>query len=157
MNREAGINGQGFHPGRRVWCGRVWSLIMLVTTTAIVHPAGMAIEGIWRWHVIDKTTGEMNRHGDGQRGCDVAMSAGDCAYAFAFLHQRTGEPVWLDRAKLLTGYYWDQRNCPPLGQLVTCVRAIEVVTRDRQPAVHRMTPLARPRPCAKQPSSVAGW
>lgn len=68
------------------------------------------IEAIWQWHVIDKTTGEVNRHGDGQRGCDFAMSAGACAYAFAFLHQRTGEPIWLDRAKLLASYYWDRRN-----------------------------------------------
>jgi hypothetical protein len=68
------------------------------------------IEAIWQWHVIDKTTGEVNRHGDGQRGCDFAMSAGACAYAFAFLHQRTGDAVWLDRAKLLASYYWDRRN-----------------------------------------------
>ena len=47
------------------------------------------IEAIWQWHVIDKTTGEVNRHGDGQRGCDFAMSAGACAYAFAFLYTRT--------------------------------------------------------------------
>ena len=45
------------------------------------------IEAIWQWHVIDKTTGEVNRHGDGQRGCDFAMSAGACAYAFAFLYK----------------------------------------------------------------------
>jgi hypothetical protein len=68
------------------------------------------IEAIWQWHVVDKTTGEVNRHGDGHRGCDFAMSAGACAWAFAFLHQRTGEPVWLDRAKLLACYYWDRRN-----------------------------------------------
>jgi hypothetical protein len=68
------------------------------------------IEAIWRWHVIDKSSGEVNRHGDGQRGCDFAMSAGACAYAFAFLYQRTGEAVWLDRAKLLARYYWDRRN-----------------------------------------------
>ncbi|MHB8901441.1 MAG: AGE family epimerase/isomerase, partial [Thermoguttaceae bacterium] len=68
------------------------------------------IEAIWQWHVIDKTTGEVNRHGDGQRGCDFAMSAGACACAFAFLHQKTDDPVWLDRARLLANYYWDRRN-----------------------------------------------
>ena len=68
------------------------------------------IEAIWQWHVVDKKTGEINRHGDGQRGCDFAMSAGACACAFAFLYQQTGEAVWLDRAKLLTSYYWDRRN-----------------------------------------------
>ena len=68
------------------------------------------IEAIWQWHVIDKTTGEVNRHGDGQRGCDFAMSAGAFAYAFAFLYKRTGDPVWLDRARLLARYYWDRRD-----------------------------------------------
>jgi len=77
-----------------------------------VNPSAVRreIEAIWQWHVIDKTTGEVNRHGDGQRGCDFAMAAGACAYAFAFLHQRTNDPVWLDRAKLLARYYWDRRN-----------------------------------------------
>ena len=38
------------------------------------------------------------------------MSAGACAHAFAFLNQRTGDPIWLDRAKLLASYYWERRN-----------------------------------------------
>ena len=77
-----------------------------------VNPAAVRreIEAIWQWHVIDKQTGEVNRHGDGQRGCDFAMSAGACLYAFAFLHSRTHDPVWLDRAKLLASYYRDRRN-----------------------------------------------
>jgi uncharacterized protein YyaL (SSP411 family) len=68
------------------------------------------IEAIWKWHVIDKTTGEVNRHGDGHRGCDFAMSAGEMIAAFAFLHGETENPKWLDRAKLLVGYYWERRN-----------------------------------------------
>ncbi len=77
-----------------------------------VNPAAVRreIEAIWQWHVIDKQTGEVNRHGDGQRGCDFAMSAGACLYAFAFLYTRTHEPVWLDRAKLLARYYRDRRH-----------------------------------------------
>lgn len=68
------------------------------------------IEAIWQWHVIDKTTGEVNRHGDGNRGCDFAMSAGEMIAAFAFLHTKTNDAKWLDRAKLLAGYYWERRN-----------------------------------------------
>ncbi len=77
-----------------------------------VNPAAVRkeIEAIWQWHVIDKQTGEVNRHGDGQRGCDFAMSAGACLYAFAFLYTRTHEPVWLDRARLLARYYQDRRD-----------------------------------------------
>jgi hypothetical protein len=68
------------------------------------------IEAIWQWHVIDKRTGEVDRHGDGVRGCDFAMSAGACAEAFAFLHRQTGDRVWLDRVRLLADRYWNSRN-----------------------------------------------
>ncbi|MFW6146483.1 MAG: hypothetical protein ACOC7R_04025 [Planctomycetota bacterium] len=68
------------------------------------------IEAIWQWHVIDKATGEVNRHGDGRRGCDFSMSAGACIEAFAFLHGQTADPVWLERAGLLADYYWHRRN-----------------------------------------------
>jgi len=70
------------------------------------------IEAIWRWHVIDKKTGEVNRHADGKRGCDFAMSAGEVLLAFAFLHTRakTHDTVWLDRARLVADYHWTRRE-----------------------------------------------
>ena len=68
------------------------------------------IEAIWTWHVIDKTTGEVNRHGDGRRGCDFSMTSAAFSRAFAFLFARTGEHVWRERAVLLAGYFWDRRN-----------------------------------------------
>ena len=51
--------------------------------------------------MIDKSTGEINRHADGQSGCDFAMSGGEMIGAFAFAYQKTREQVWLDRARLL--------------------------------------------------------
>ncbi len=68
------------------------------------------IDAIWEWHVIDKKTGEINRHGDGNRGCDFTMSGGAIMHAFAFLYTKTQEPAWLDRAKLIAKYYWERRN-----------------------------------------------
>ncbi len=68
------------------------------------------LEAIWKWHVIDKETGEINRHGDGKRGCDFSMSAGSYIVGFAFAHEKTGDAVWLERAKLLANYYWNNRN-----------------------------------------------
>lgn len=68
------------------------------------------IEALWTWHVIDKHTGEVNRHADGLRGCDFAMSAGEILYAFAFLYEKTRQPVWLDRARLVADYHWAVRN-----------------------------------------------
>ncbi len=68
------------------------------------------IEAIWKWHVIDKKTGEINRHGDGRRGCDFSMSGASFIHAFAFLYTRTKEKVWLDHARLVASYYWNRRN-----------------------------------------------
>lgn len=68
------------------------------------------LESIWKWHVIDKSTGQFNRHGDGHRGCDFAMCGGEMVYALAFLFQRTGEQAWLQRAELVADYHWRSRN-----------------------------------------------
>lgn len=68
------------------------------------------IEAIWKWHVIDKKTGEINRHGDGRSGCDFSMSAGSFIHAFAFLYTKTKDGIWLERARLLAHYYWNRRN-----------------------------------------------
>jgi hypothetical protein len=68
------------------------------------------IEGLWQWHVIDKQTGEINRHADGHRGCDFAMTGGEILHAFAFLYQQTHEPEWLERTRLIANYYWKVRH-----------------------------------------------
>ena len=68
------------------------------------------IEAIWEWHVVDKETGEINRHGDGKHGCAFSESAGPFLHAFAFLYTKTKEQIWLDRAKLVANYYWNRRN-----------------------------------------------
>jgi hypothetical protein len=83
-----------------------WEMLWEVDSEAVRRE----IEAIWQWHVIDKETGEINRHGDGQRGCDFSMSAGACIEAFAFLYTSTNETLWLDRARLLANYFWDRRN-----------------------------------------------
>ena len=68
------------------------------------------IESIWQWHIINKETGENNRHGDGQPGCDFSMSAGSHVQAFAFMYERTRAQQWLDRARLVADYYWQRRH-----------------------------------------------
>jgi uncharacterized protein YyaL (SSP411 family) len=83
-----------------------WPFLWQVDSQAVQHQ----IEAIWQWHVIDKSTGEVNRHGDGQRGCDFAMSAGEMIAAFAFLSTKSEDNDWLARAKLLATYYWQQRD-----------------------------------------------
>ncbi len=83
-----------------------WTLLFEANRAAALEELG----AIWKWHVIDKETGEINRHGDGQRGCDFSMSAGAYIEGFAHAHKATGEDVWLERARLLAGYYWEARN-----------------------------------------------
>ena len=68
------------------------------------------IEAIWRWHVIDKATGEVNRHADGRRGCDFAMSAGEILASFAFLFSKTRAKEWLQRSRLVADHHWRRRN-----------------------------------------------
>ncbi len=82
------------------------------------------IEAIWQWHVADKLTGEVNRHDDGKPGCAFAFTAGEIAHAFAFLYGKTSDPLWLDRARLVAGYYWDRRD-PRTNLFATNPRRVE--------------------------------
>lgn len=76
------------------------------------HPKALKRQAqkTWEWHVIDKRTGEINRHGDGQQGCDFTMSAGSYIELFAFMYKATSDKTWLERAKLIARYYWGTRN-----------------------------------------------
>lgn len=84
----------------------IWPELWAVNPKAVTRE----IEAIWQWHVIDKKTGEVNRHADGRRGCDFAMTAGEILESFAFLYSKTKEPVWLERAKLVADYHWRARD-----------------------------------------------
>ncbi len=83
-----------------------WEMLWAVDSLAVRKE----IEAIWKWHVINKTTGEINRHGDGEPGCDFSISAGAYIEAFVFMYTKTAESEWLNRARLLANYYWSLRN-----------------------------------------------
>jgi hypothetical protein len=68
------------------------------------------IDGIWQWHIVDKTTGYHNRHDDGNPGCDFAFSGGSFSMAFAFMYGATGEQDYLDKAKVVADWHWSHRN-----------------------------------------------
>jgi hypothetical protein len=89
-----------------------WERLGMVNQKAVAKE----IEAIWEWHVIDKKTGEINRHGDAKPGCDFSMSAGAFIEAFAFMYAKTEEQQWLDRAVLIADYYWQRRN--PVTNLI---------------------------------------
>jgi len=77
-----------------------------------VHPQGTrrTIEGIWEYHIVDKETGLHNRHDDRSRGCDFAFSGGSFVKAFAAMFQATDDPQYLQRAKIVAGWHWNNRN-----------------------------------------------
>ncbi|MBI2435509.1 MAG: hypothetical protein HYV26_21865 [Candidatus Hydrogenedentes bacterium] len=96
------------------------------------------IEGIWDWHLVDRLTGEHNRHDDRQRGCDFAFSGGEFAYAFAFLYSKTQQPEHLEWAKVVAGRHWNARN--PETNLAPDAPAIG----DRYDAHHCFTTVSGP-------------
>jgi uncharacterized protein YyaL (SSP411 family) len=68
------------------------------------------MEATWQWQVINKQTGEINRHDDGVSGCDFPLTGGTIIEGFAFLYTKTNDPNWLDRATLVANYFWNLRN-----------------------------------------------
>jgi hypothetical protein len=86
--------------------GIAWDRLWAVDKGAVTEE----IEAIWRWHVINKESGEINRHGDGNKGCDFTMSGGAFIEAFAFMYSKTTDRHWLDRARLVADYYWKRRD-----------------------------------------------
>jgi hypothetical protein len=96
------LNWHEIHGGIQIQWERLW----LVNPDAVKKE----IEAIWQWQVINKETGETNRHDDGLQGCDFPFTSGSMIDAFAFLYTKTKDTVWLDRAKLLANYFWNLRN-----------------------------------------------
>jgi hypothetical protein len=83
-----------------------WGEMYRVNPQAVRNEA----EAIWTWHIVNKETGQHNRHDDANYGCDFAFSGGSFAMAFAFMHSVTGEGVWMERAKLVANWHWQHRN-----------------------------------------------
>ena len=78
------------------------------------------IERIWERHVVDPSTGEINRHDDAQPGVSFIMSSASFVEALAFLSSKAPGPIpgetnpevdtWLERAKRVADYPWNGRN-----------------------------------------------
>ncbi len=77
------------------------------------------VDGLWKWHVVDKKTGLHNRHDDGRPGCDFAFSGGSFAMAFAALSKLTNDESYLDKARLVAAWHYENRN-PETGLTADC-------------------------------------
>ncbi len=67
-------------------------------------------DGVWEHHVVNKKTGQHNRHDDGNAGCDFAFSGGSFLQLFATVSKLTGESHYLDKAKTVADWHWKNRN-----------------------------------------------
>ncbi len=109
------------------------------------------IEGIWDWHVVDKATGQHNRHDDRQVGCDFAFSGGSFVHAFAFMYRATKDAVWRDRARLVADWHWRHRDP------TTCLTVDAPSTKPRYDATHCFTTIPGPHGAALlRASEVSG-
>ena len=68
------------------------------------------IDGIWDWHIVNHQTGQHNRHDDASYGCDFAFSGGSFIMAFAYMAAATGDPAYMDKAKLVAEWHWSHRH-----------------------------------------------
>ena len=68
------------------------------------------LEGIWKWHIVDKETGEHNRHNNAKRDHSFAASGGQFIYALSFLYSRTGDETYLRGAEKIAEFHWTHRN-----------------------------------------------
>ena len=84
----------------------VWDIIWQVDEEATRRE----LAGVWEWHVIDKETGEHNRHNDGQKGVPFSMCGGQFIYDLSFMYSKTGDKAYLERAELIADYHWRTRN-----------------------------------------------
>ncbi len=62
------------------------------------------VKHIWKKHVVNKQTGEINRHDTGNAGLSFIISSGAFIQAFAWTYSVTGNQKWLKRANLLMNY-----------------------------------------------------
>jgi len=131
---KLGGDGNGAGPHEILIKHPVWGRMYRVNPDATRRE----IDGIWKWHIIDKKTGMHNRHDDGRPGCDFAMSGGSFATAFAFLYKATKDKEYLDKAKLVADWHWQHRN--PKTNLVPDAPS----TGDRYDAHHCFTSVTGP-------------
>jgi hypothetical protein len=68
------------------------------------------VDKIWDRHIANKTTGQFNRHDDGNIGCDFAFSGGSFVSAFATMYKETQNSIYLNRALTVENWHWSHRN-----------------------------------------------
>ncbi len=103
---RAGGDGDGNGPHEILVYHPEWAELYRVNPNATRRE----IDGIWEWHIVDKQTGQHNRHDDRPAGGDFAFSGGSFALACAFMFSQTHEARYLERSKIIAGWHWQHRD-----------------------------------------------
>ncbi len=69
-----------------------------------------AIRAAVKGHLVDKETGEFQRHAAGNRGCAFLEAGGILAESLAWLYTKTGDRSLLDTAAKMIGYSFSHRD-----------------------------------------------
>lgn len=101
-----GGDGDGTGPHETLVLVADWNRMWDVTPEG----ARRQIDNMWKYHIVDEKVGVFNRHDDNAWGCDFAFFGGEMAYAFAVAYKRTGDPIYLERAKTIANRHWNARN-----------------------------------------------
>ena len=65
---------------------------------------------MWQWHVVDKSTGEINRHSDKKKGYAFTFSSASIMSQWAFLAARTQPEPYRTWCAAVSGFHWSGRN-----------------------------------------------
>ena len=65
---------------------------------------------MWDWHVVDKTTGEINRHSDRQRGYAFTYTSASIISQWAFVASRTELEPYRTWCAKVAGFHWSRRD-----------------------------------------------
>jgi hypothetical protein len=103
---EPAGDGDGNGPHEILVYGANWDQMHRLKPHATRH----LVDGIWEYHLVDKSTGLHNRHDDARAGCDFAFSGSSFACAMASMYQATGQQRYLEQARTIADWHWLNRN-----------------------------------------------
>ena len=99
------IDADGEH--HELW---YWPMAWYLLWAADQEKTRAYADRIWKWHIVDKTTGETNRHSDGQPGWSFTYCDGVLMSAWAFAATKIEDPKYPEWCNTMAGYHWGRRN-----------------------------------------------
>ncbi|MBI4580933.1 MAG: hypothetical protein HY718_14595 [Planctomycetes bacterium] len=98
---------------------------------------------VWEYHVVNKETGETNRHDDKRRGLDFCFCQGVYISTQAFIYSQTKDEEYLRRTRILANRHWNARN-KETNIAPSTPSAAEIEPAPRYDGLHMFTDLPGP-------------